>query len=241
MFETSLLASSTQRYPRAWTTLVSLAIQTFFVGTLILVPMLFTDVLPFHVPREVVQIPSAPRSAQSEAAASIQPRHHAEVLSERIQVPRSVPTEIIHFNDLSSTQVAGNSGPPDPSGIVSTGTGGPQLSALLHAGTSVTPTIQRTQPKRWKVSGGIEQGLLIRYVKPVYPRLAQAAGVQGEVVLQAIIGKDGSIENLRAISGNPLLVKAALDAVQQWRYHPYLLNSEPVEVETQITVRFTVS
>jgi periplasmic protein TonB len=232
MFETSLLASSTQRYPRGWTTLVSLAIQTFFVGTLILVPMLFTDALPFHVPREVVQIPSAPQSAQSEAAASIQPRHHAEVLSERIQVPRSVPTEIIHFNDLSSTRFSGNSVPPDPSGIVSAGTGGPQIFAFLHMGTSVTPTIQKTPPK---------QGLLIRYVKPVYPRLAQAAGVQGEVVLQAIIGKDGRIENLRAISGNPLLVKAALDAVQQWRYHPYLLNSEPVEVETQITVRFTVS
>jgi protein TonB len=105
----------------------------------------------------------------------------------------------------------------------------------------VTPVIERTQPRRWRVSGGVEQGLLIRDVKPIYPRLAQAAGVQGEVVLQAVIGRDGRIENLHAVSGNPLLVKAALDAVQQWRYRPYLLNGEPVEVETQITVRFTVS
>ncbi len=83
--------------------------------------------------------------------------------------------------------------------------------------------------------------MLIRDVKPIYPGIAQAAGVQGEVILQAVIGKDGRIENLHAISGNPLLVKAAVDAVQQWRYHPYLLNGEPVEVETQITVRFTMS
>ena len=103
------------------------------------------------------------------------------------------------------------------------------------------PTIQTMPVKRWKVSSGIEEGLLIRDVKPLYPRLAQAAGVQGEVVLQAVIGKDGRIENLHALSGNPLLVKAALDAVQQWRYRPYLLNGQPVEVETQITVRFTVS
>jgi protein TonB len=83
--------------------------------------------------------------------------------------------------------------------------------------------------------------LLVREVKPVYPLPARRAGVQGEVILQAVIGKDGRIQNLRVISGNPLLVKAAWDAVIQWRYRPYLLDGEPVEVETQITVNFKAS
>jgi protein TonB len=110
--------------------------------------------------------------------------------------------------------------------------------SLFPAGRPVTPTIQTSSPKHWRISGGVEEGLQIRNVKPIYPAIALAAGIEGEVVLQAEIGKDGRIENLRAVSGNPLLIRAALDAVQQWRYRPYLLNGGPVEVETQITVRF---
>jgi protein TonB len=71
--------------------------------------------------------------------------------------------------------------------------------------------------------------------------LAQQARVQGIVLLRAVISKQGKIENVQVISGHPLLVKAAMDAVQQWRYRPYYLNSEPVEVETQVTVNFTLS
>jgi protein TonB len=68
--------------------------------------------------------------------------------------------------------------------------------------------------------------------------MARIAHIQGDVVLQATISKNGSIENLHAISGHPILIQAALDAVRQWKYKPYILNSEPVEVETQITVKF---
>jgi periplasmic protein TonB len=85
------------------------------------------------------------------------------------------------------------------------------------------------------------EGNLIRRVQPIYPPLARIGRVQGPVVLAAIISKAGTIENLHALSGHPLLVPAAVDAVSQWRYRPYILNSEPIEVETQITVNFSLA
>jgi len=85
------------------------------------------------------------------------------------------------------------------------------------------------------------EGNLIYKVQPVYPPMARAARVQGTVVLRAMISKNGTIENLQVVSGHPLLVRAAKDAVRQWLYRPYVLNREPVEVETQVTVNFILS
>jgi protein TonB len=85
------------------------------------------------------------------------------------------------------------------------------------------------------------KGNLIRRVDPVYPPLARSARIQGPVVLVAVISKAGAIENLHAVSGHPMLVPAAIDAVRQWMYRPYILNSEPIEVETQITVNFSLA
>jgi protein TonB len=96
-------------------------------------------------------------------------------------------------------------------------------------------------PQRVRVSQGVSQGLLIRQVKPTYPALARSARIQGQVVLQAVISKDGSIENLHLISGHPMLAPAAIEAVKQWKYKPYFLNGEPVEVETTINVNFTLA
>jgi protein TonB len=86
----------------------------------------------------------------------------------------------------------------------------------------------------------VTQGLKIRDVKPTYPALARQARIQGTVVLQAVISKEGAIENLKVLSGHPMLVPAAIDAVKQWKYKPYILNGEPVEVDTQVTVNFTL-
>ena len=85
------------------------------------------------------------------------------------------------------------------------------------------------------------EGNLIHRVQPEYPPLARQARIQGTVVLQAVISREGRIENLQVLSGHPLLVPAALAAVRQWRYRPYSLNDQPVEVETQITVNFTLT
>ena len=87
----------------------------------------------------------------------------------------------------------------------------------------------------------MSEGDLIHKILPMYPPLARSARIQGTVVLQAVISKQGAIENLRVLTGHPMLVPAAIEAVRQWRYRPYILNSEPVEVETQITVNFSLT
>jgi len=91
-----------------------------------------------------------------------------------------------------------------------------------------------------KVSHWAEGNIIYR-VQPLYPPIARQARVQGTVELRAIISRAGTIENLVVVSGHPMLVKSAIEAVRQWRYHPYLLNKEPVEVETEITVNFVLS
>jgi TonB family protein len=102
----------------------------------------------------------------------------------------------------------------------------------------VAPTIAN---ERQKDSSGVAQGSLIRQVNPRYPQQAVQARVEGTVVLQAVIGKDGSVQELHPLSGSPLLIPAAMDAVRQWRYKPYQLNGEPVEAETQINVKFALN
>jgi protein TonB len=96
-------------------------------------------------------------------------------------------------------------------------------------------------PQRIRVGGNVQQANLIRKVTPLYPPLAKQARIQGVVRFTAIIGKDGSIQNLTLVSGHPLLVEAAKQAVSQWQYKPTLLNGEPVEVVTTIEVNFTLS
>jgi protein TonB len=96
------------------------------------------------------------------------------------------------------------------------------------------------QKDKVRVSSGVAQGLVIRQVAPQYPAVARQAHIQGTVVLQAVIGKDGNIQNLHVLSGNPMLTQAAMDAVKQWRYKPFRLNGEAVEADTEINVKFTL-
>src|SRR5581483_8658955 len=93
--------------------------------------------------------------------------------------------------------------------------------------------------KRVRVSQGISEGLLLKKIVPEYPPLARTARIDGVVVLAAVISKDGIIENLRLVSGHPMLAPAAIAAVKQWRYRPYLLDGMPVEIETTINVIFS--
>ena len=113
------------------------------------------------------------------------------------------------------------------------------LGGIISNSPAVVP--KAAAPQRVRVSQGVSQGLLVHQVKPNYPPLARQARIQGTVVLQALISKDGSIENLHLISGHPMLAPAAIDAVKQWKYKPYFLNGEPVEVETTINVNFTLA
>lgn len=100
---------------------------------------------------------------------------------------------------------------------------------------------QGETPVRVRVSSGVSQGLLIRKVAPEYPKKARRKHIQGTVIMKAKISKEGDITDLELVAGDPMLAQAAMDAVKQWKYRPYLLKGEPVEVETQIQVNFTLS
>jgi protein TonB len=89
-----------------------------------------------------------------------------------------------------------------------------------------------------KISQGVSQGLLIKRVQPIYPQYALAMRIQGTVEMQATINKEGNITNLKQVSGDPVLSRAALEAVKQWRYKPYYLDGQPVEIQTLITIKF---
>ena len=96
-------------------------------------------------------------------------------------------------------------------------------------------------PQRVRVSSAVEHALLVKKVQPVYPADAKAQHIQGTVVLKAIIDKEGSVASLEVVSGHPMLVPPAIEAVKQWKYKPYLLNGDSVEVETQVSVNYTLA
>ncbi len=114
------------------------------------------------------------------------------------------------------------------------------LAVLLGGAAVGQTTIPVSPPKVIRVSGGVMAGQILSKVEPVYPAEAKARGIAGAVVLRAVIGTEGTVQNLTVVSGNELLAAAALDAVRQWTYKPYLLNGEPIAVETTVTVNFSL-
>jgi len=141
--------------------------------------------------------------------------------------------------------------PPSPSGGVIGGVPGGipggQLGGVIGGiisssskSTAMIPKIAEPV-KRLRISQGVTQGMVISKIEPGYPKIALAAHVSGVVLLHAIISKEGTITELQVVNGSPLLTPAAIDAVKQWRYRPYLLNGEPAEVETYVTVTFQIA
>ena len=118
------------------------------------------------------------------------------------------------------------------------GSGSGVMGSMFGSGN--VPKVQAAPPKKVNISAGVAIGMLIQKTTPIYPPIAKAARVSGTVVLQAVISKEGTIKDLHVVSGPAMLQQAALDAVRQWRYRPYLLNNEPVEVDTTVNVIFTL-
>jgi protein TonB len=158
------------------------------------------------------------------------------IINDQLRTPTKIPKKIEIIKEDAAP-------PPMTAGVIGGISSGPgQAGGVIGGIISSTPVAvpKVAAPTRVRVSQGVTQGLLIRKVAPSYPPLARQAHIQGSVLLQAVISKDGSIENLRVISGHPMLVPSAIDAVKQWKYKPYILNGEPVEVDTQVTVNFTL-
>jgi protein TonB len=168
----------------------------------------------------------------------------------RLMAPKSVPKEIVTIKeeDLppASSGVCGVVGGV-PGGVAG-GTPGGVLGGIIGSVPSAVlppppppPVKVAEKLKRITIGGNVQQAKLVRQPKPVYPPLAKQARISGVVHLAAVISKDGTIQDLKVISGHPLLIPSALEAVKQWVYQPTLLNGEPVEVSTQIDVNFTLS
>ncbi len=246
MFEDSLIESGGRRggKRRGATTLLSFFLQAILLGILILIPLIYTEALPKQqLMTFLVAPPPPPPPPPPPAAAPVKVVRQivSEITNGQLRTPTKIPekVQIIKEEEL----------PPPTSSIggvvggVPGGVPGGQMGGVIGGIISATPVAvpKVATPQRVRVSQGVSQGLLIHQVKPNYPQLARQARIQGSVVLQAVIAKDGTIQNLRVQSGHPMLAPAALEAVKQWRYKPYFLNGEPVEVETVVTVNFTLS
>jgi protein TonB len=240
MFADSLLDSAWANHSRrGWTILASFALQAVAAGVLLFLPLFYTQALPqfqLTARRVAPTPPPAPPPTGPMRDARVNP---SNVSSDgHVIAPRFIPREIATLDEPSPPAAI------DISGAGVFGSIGTDRNGVLHSiesgiGTVVPPPpASSTHPPR--VSRVMEGNLIYR-VQPQYPALARQARIQGMVVLRAMISREGKIENVQVISGPPLLVKSAMDAVLQWRYRPYYLNNEPVEVETQVTVNFTLS
>jgi len=244
MFADSLLETSwAQRSRRSWSTLTSFGLEALVVGVLLLLPLWKTVGLPSARPLSTpvswgAPPPAAPQVQHQRAVTIVQSNLADDVLI----APREVPRQVAMIEEtVAPPQVSFNR--PGVEGGTGDGSKEGVLNSLANATSHVVPVPAPAvvPPIRVIRTSSFLEGNLIRRVQPVYPPLAKSARIQGPVVLAAVISKAGTIDNLRALSGHPMLVPAAIDAVSQWRYRPYILNSEPIEVETQITVNFTLS
>jgi periplasmic protein TonB len=239
MFAETLESSWPERGRRGWTTLTSFGLQAMVAGTLLLLPLLRPTGLPsFHqisTPISLGQPLGDTSIRRARASAGPAATHETGIIFMRSTRPEVSQPTSGDDGPLPGTgsgpYIPGPLGSGDPHGLGFV-SGGTQPVLPVAPPATVTPVVRLSH---------MSEGDLIHKVLPAYPALARSARIQGVVVLQAMIGKQGSIENLRVVTGHPMLTSAAIDAVRQWRYRPYILNNEPVEVETQITVNFSLA
>jgi periplasmic protein TonB len=249
MFEQTFV-DGTGKTNKGWSVIVSFIIQILLVAVLVLIPLIYTDTLPRAQLTSFLVAPPPPPPPPPPPAATPPPKVVKVIPRQfdagRLMAPKQIPKEIamIKEEELPPPSAGVVGGVP---GGVPGGTAGGVIGGIIGSvPTAAPPPPKKEEPKpaapqRIRVGGNVQAANLIRKVTPTYPALAKQARVQGVVRFQAIIGKDGTIQNLQLVSGHPLLVPTATEAVKQWLYKPTLLNGEPVEVITQIDVNFTLS
>ena len=248
MFEQSLLDTKGKTH-KPWTIVVSFLIQCSLIGVAVLIPLIYYDALPkgqltsFLTAPPPPPPPPPPPAMAPPKVIKIIPRQFD---SGKLMAPKVIPKQIAMIKEDEL--------PPPSAGVVGGvyggvpgGAAGGVLGGIISSAASAAPPPPPPPPPpaphvtRVRVGGNVQAASKLRGNNPPYPPLAKQARIQGHVVFTAIIGRDGTIQNLQLISGHPLLVPAAQAAVSQWVYRPTLLNGEPVEVITQIDVNFTLS
>lgn len=216
--------------------------EIILIGVGILLPLIYTEALPKAMIQVSLVAPPPPPPPPPPPAAAPPVRVIRKVTAEDLmRAPTVIPKTIQQVKDepapppQASVGVVGGV----PGGMPG-GTPGGVLGSILSSSAPPPPPPKAETPKRIRVGGQVESAKAIYRPSPEYPPLAKMARIQGVVRLEAVISKDGTIQDLKVISGHPLLVKSAMETVQKWRYQPTLLNGEPVEVVTEIDVNFTL-
>ena len=231
MFGDTLLESaSTSGKRKRWPMATAFTLELIAAGIVVMIPLFSTGVISVSA-RMLPFIPVKP--------IAIEPMHpiaggHSHV-SGADSAPRA--TVVLINNNKNAIHLGPPVEPLEPNDkVIVESHKGPTNSLTELTKPGPATNVKSTGPKR--IVSVLEEAQLISKVEPVYPRIAVVSGVQGQVKLHAIIARDGSIQSLNVTSGHPMLASAALEAVRQWRYRPYVLNGEAVEVETFITVNF---
>lgn len=214
-------------------------LEVLLVGIAALLPLIYTQALPGSV-RLITPVPPVPRGTRAPAQSARPIKHviHTEFLHAPIVIPREIPKFTLEDNMAPDAGPVVNGIPPGLSG-----SNDGVLESIFVANPVPPPPASQQKPapvKRISLGGRVVAAKAIFAPKPEYPPLARMARVQGTVRMEAVISTDGTIQELKVISGHPLLVPAAREAVERWRYRPTLLNDKPVEVETEIDVTFVL-
>jgi periplasmic protein TonB len=236
MFDDLLESTSEKKKDnKGWGFVLSGVVQALILGILILIPLIYTEALPkAMLSTLLIAPPPPPPPPPPPQPVKVVVKPVARLIqSGKLMQPRAIPKEVAVFKEADlPPDVINNAG---NTGGVFGGIPGQGMVAAV-----APPPPKPTAPQRVKQGGNVTAASILQQTRPLYPALARQARIQGNVVLHAIIDKDGKVAQLEVISGHPLLVQSALDAVKQWRYKPTLLNGDPVEVDTTITVTFTM-
>lgn len=233
MFEDSTFESTGRIHTRSrgWM-IATFLLNATILATLILIPLIHPEALPRQVLAVLLTTPPVPETPPPPPKNL--PAFHGtpQYVDHTLFAPPSIPISI--RRDAVPEQAPGNFITLDQ------GSGFPDGTNGAFNNHRAAPVVHSDVPSTVRLSSKLVEGMLIYKLTPKYPPIAVEAHIEGTVILTATIGKSGTIENLRVASGHPMLQQAALEAVQNWRYRPYLLNGQPVEVETTINVVFTL-
>ena len=236
MFEDSTFESTgrIRTRSRAWM-IAALAFNSFILLAIVLIPLLYPEALPRQAIAFLMEAPAPPPAPAPPTQPTAHPFHGvSEQPGGLFVAPRRIPPGIFIASGPEPAPIVGIPGGMDSGTGIPGGTGTP-----FHGQTP--PRIVHPDVKApLHISSSVEAGLLLQKTLPVYPPIAKAMGAQGTVVLAATISRAGTIQNLHVVEGPSVLRDAALDAVKTWRYRPYLLDGQPVEVETTINVIFNM-
>jgi periplasmic protein TonB len=217
---------------RSWM-MATFAFNSSILLALVIIPIIHPEMLPQLTDPILMQAPPPVQEPRPVVRTVQMPTAPSEVSTEVLQAQSTIPRQ---------SNIPGMQEPPETVGPMILGNDPNTMAGSDNPfGRGTHPDVRQALPPSTRhVSSGVMQGMLIHRVIPVYPAIARATRTSGAVVLQATISRTGTIENLRVVSGSPMLRQAALDAVKQWRYRPYMLNGQPVEVETAVDVNFTL-